>query len=201
MSGLIFHVYALAIIMLSFVMTNAYNIPCVYSSDNDTDPSPAGCEQRILPCDQVSDEGVAVKVSAEEDTWCYNNELRVSHTVKSGANAANLYYVEFDDQDGDCYAIRMYAGENWGSHPSTGSQYGCQGRCGSNCGRWWTCSNWGRDCLKHDVCSYFFGASDGASDANCGNEFVQAGNDFATCCLMQCTRPCMGPSSSIGYFP
>ena len=64
--------------------------------------------------------------------------------------------------------------DNWGQ-PTYGGKYGCMGGCGSGCagvGR-------GKDCMKHDVCSYFKTVAtekeaDGfCTDFDCGDEAAQ----------------------------
>ena len=63
-----------------------------------------------------------------------------------------------------------------GSKPRT--NYGCMGRCGADCGRWWIPSAWTKDCMDHDQCSNVNNASGGASDRNCGDEFNEAADDY-----------------------
>eukprot|EP00484_Ammonia_sp_Unknown_P019086 CAMPEP_0197033018 /NCGR_PEP_ID=MMETSP1384-20130603/11540_1 /TAXON_ID=29189 /ORGANISM="Ammonia sp." /LENGTH=175 /DNA_ID=CAMNT_0042462759 /DNA_START=21 /DNA_END=545 /DNA_ORIENTATION=+ len=168
----------LVVFALIFASVSAsYKVPCLYGETN----YPVGCEQRILPCDQVSSSGATV-VSAESNSACYDNSPRLRDTVAYGESSSNLYYVEIDDKDGNCYAVRMYGGEDWGSNARNNGGYNCMGRCGPNCGSW-ACSNWGRDCMKHDVCSYFFSATGNTNDDNCGDEWDDAQNDWGTCCV------------------
>ncbi|MEM6299247.1 MAG: hypothetical protein AAF740_11230 [Bacteroidota bacterium] len=63
------------------------------------------------------------------------------------------------------------------SKPRSG--YGCMGRCGADCGRWWIPSSWTKDCMDHDQCSNVFRASGGSGDSNCGDEFNEAADDWA----------------------
>ncbi|TPN88630.1 hypothetical protein [Aquimarina algicola] len=63
-----------------------------------------------------------------------------------------------------------------GSKPR--NNYGCMGRCGSDCGRWWIPSAWTKDCMDHDQCSNVNNASGGSSDRNCGDEFDEAADDY-----------------------
>ncbi|MEL7147033.1 MAG: hypothetical protein AAFO69_11740 [Bacteroidota bacterium] len=57
--------------------------------------------------------------------------------------------------------------------------YGCMGRCGADCGRWWIPSAWTKDCMDHDQCSNVNNSSGGSSDRNCGDEFNEAADDWA----------------------
>ena len=66
--------------------------------------------------------------------------------------------------------------DNWGNIPNTVNFYNCMGKCGSSClGAWVS-----RDCLKHDVCSYFksLAMEDPATgfcrDFDCGDETAQS---------------------------
>ncbi|WP_430907333.1 hypothetical protein [Maribacter sp. 2-571] len=79
--------------------------------------------------------------------------------------------AEYDDSRGnhvDNVAVGSKAREN----------YGCMGRCGADCGRWWIPSAWTKDCLDHDQCSNVNNSSGGSSDANCGDEFDEALDDY-----------------------
>lgn len=59
-----------------------------------------------------------------------------------------------------------------------GGSYGCMGRCGGGCGSWWVPKSWTLDCFEHDECSLRYGASGGASDRNCGDEWWNASDDW-----------------------
>ena len=128
---------------------------------------------------------------------CSSTSPRMRDTVYAGA-AANTYFVKFDDQAGNCFGIVMQAGECWGQHPTNGGDYDCQGRCGAGCDN--GNSNWARDCLKHDVCSWYYSASGGSSDSNCGDSFGHATNDFLSFgsgCRANgnsCTQPTPAPT-------
>jgi len=63
-----------------------------------------------------------------------------------------------------------------GSKPR--ANYGCMGRCGADCGRWWIPSAWTKDCMDHDQCSNVNNASGGSGDRNCGDEFNEAADDY-----------------------
>lgn len=66
--------------------------------------------------------------------------------------------------------------DDWGNIPNTINTYNCMGECGSSCLSAWA----GRDCLKHDVCSYFKGlamedpAVGFCRDFDCGDETAQS---------------------------
>ncbi|MEO0899793.1 MAG: hypothetical protein AAFY71_25500 [Bacteroidota bacterium] len=81
------------------------------------------------------------------------------------------YSLQYDGSRGNTNVTRT-AGYNGGG------SYGCMGRCGGNCGRWWIPSSWTLDCFEHDECSLRYGASGGSSDPNCGDEFNEAADDW-----------------------
>ena len=91
------------------------------------------------------------------------------------------YVVRFDGRDGE-HEVLLRAGDCWGTHPVTGEDYNCLGRCGQGCGDGILCSNWSKKCLRHDVCSWYYGATQGAADADCGDEFIMASSDWASYC-------------------
>jgi hypothetical protein len=68
------------------------------------------------------------------------------------------------------------------------SGYGCMGRCGADCGRWWLPSAWTKDCMDHDQCSAVNNSSGGSSDSNCGDEFDEAADDW----IFGVVRGCRG---------
>ena len=79
-----------------------------------------------------------------------------------------------------------------GKHSDDSGKWDCNGRCGPGCGTW-ACSNWARDCLKHDVCGWYFEATGGSSNQDCGDEFDEAIWDTATPCS---SSTCRGDQSS-----
>ncbi|WP_299902809.1 hypothetical protein [uncultured Aquimarina sp.] len=84
----------------------------------------------------------------------------------------NTYVTaEYDDSSGN-HRDRVKVG----SKPKR--NYGCMGRCGADCGRWWIPSAWTKDCMDHDQCSNVNNASGGSSDRNCGDEFNEAADDY-----------------------
>jgi len=72
-----------------------------------------------------------------------------------------------------------------------GQTYGgskCMGRCGGGCDKWWAASAWAKDCLDHDICIVDTDNNDYAADENCGDEFVQAADDY----IFGVVRGCSG---------
>eukprot|EP01006_Ploeotia_vitrea_P046244 TRINITY_DN67010_c7_g10_i1.p1 TRINITY_DN67010_c7_g10~~TRINITY_DN67010_c7_g10_i1.p1 ORF type:complete len:190 (+),score=6.94 TRINITY_DN67010_c7_g10_i1:24-593(+) len=184
-------------LFLLFAPVLSYQIPCVFNETH----NPAGCSQRIVPCSQVHRPPNAILLAAGKGSNCENNWPKLRDTILTPEAPNNTYVVEFTDQYGSCWGITMQGGECWGTQPITKHSYGCQGRCGPGCefssGK---CSNWGRDCLRHDACSWFFGASGGLKDKNCGDEFKLAINDFLHCCEPICKRVCAGVNDTCGLF-
>ena len=185
---------AVAAVLLA-KQTSAQNIPCLAGTN-----LPAGCDNtRIKPCASFSSGEIAGANVIEPDTnyGCSSTSPRVRDTVFAGPST-NTYFVKFDDSAGNCFGIVMQAGECWGDHPTNGGDYDCQGRCGAGCSS--GNSNWARDCLKHDVCSWYFSASGGSSDSNCGDSFGHATNDFLSFgsgCRANgdsCTQPTPNPT-------
>ncbi|CAD7954093.1 unnamed protein product [Amoebophrya sp. A25] len=99
-----------------------------------------------------------------------------------------------------CYEVQMRSGECWGSEevPVPGSEgeealltdFGCMGRCGTGCVgddiAVQKCSNWGRDCLRYDVCSYMYDGQlykeNPLSDPNCADEYSLIFDDLRSGC-------------------
>eukprot|EP00455_Lapot_gusevi_P048001 TRINITY_DN6584_c0_g2_i1.p1 TRINITY_DN6584_c0_g2~~TRINITY_DN6584_c0_g2_i1.p1 ORF type:complete len:190 (+),score=26.80 TRINITY_DN6584_c0_g2_i1:111-680(+) len=154
----------------------SYTIPC------DVNGLPKGCDQtRWKPCNFYSGQGHEV-IHFNDSSHCGEG---VPFDQMSSFQVGVWFVVQFTGGNGRCLEILMQAGECWGPHPSNHGQYNCQGRCGPSCGTPLSvCSNWSRDCLKHDVCSWFYGASGGYEDPNCGDEFKQAENDWFVDCLI-----------------
>ncbi|MCA9674414.1 MAG: hypothetical protein H6709_01445 [Kofleriaceae bacterium] len=69
--------------------------------------------------------------------------------------------------------------ETWNVGSSGGQQWNgnfdCMGRCGVGCGSY----DWTLDCLEHDACSRRYYSSSGAADHNCGDEYLEAADDYA----------------------
>jgi len=81
------------------------------------------------------------------------------------------YSLQYDGSRGNTNVTRT-------ANYNGGGSYGCMGRCGGGCGRWWIPSSWTLDCFEHDECSLRYGASGGSSDSNCGDEFNEAADDW-----------------------
>jgi len=129
---------------------------------------PAGCEQRIVPCGNILDHGGADSViDPTTNTWCINWRIYIPE----------VYIVQWIDANSSCWEVKMTIGECWGVHPKNGGSYGCMGKCGGGCGNI-NCGAWARDCLRHDICSWFHTSTDGSSDANCGYAYDLAADDY-----------------------
>lgn len=140
--------------------------PCAKGQSSNCDSS------RLKPCGTIT--SGFTREFKDVNTACASNghiDPYVTETV----------LVQFTGSDG-CKELLMQPGECWGMHPvNTQNSYDCQGRCGASCGTS-VCSNWAADCLKHDVCSWYYGSSGGASDPNCGDEYNNAVDDTLQIC-------------------
>ena len=171
-----------------------YGTPCIYGENN----SPSGCQQRIKECHEIDKSGIPVshQLFHGVNYECQHQSPKLGDTINNMYGNNNVYYVEFDDVNNNCYGIVMRGGECWGDSPN-GGDYNCMGRCGGGCGGGWgQCSNWARDCLKHDVCSWFFGSSGALFDENCGDEWQQGTWDYTSCCYSWCGAVCAGDHDS-----
>ena len=98
-----------------------------------------------------------------------------------------------------CMEIALKVGECWGID-NDGDSYDCLGRCGVGCAqRGEVCSNWSRNCLKHDVCSYYFNSKGGAADLHCGWAFNLAAPDYLEPCMIDsaCTLPSFNTKTEV----
>ncbi len=95
-------------------------------------------------------------------------------------NRNSSYFLQYTNQFNQVISATRVAGYNGGG------TYGCMGRCGANCGRWWIPSAWTLDCFEHDECSLNYSASGGGSDPNCGDEFDEAMDDYVFGVLWGC---------------
>ncbi|KAK4210537.1 hypothetical protein QBC37DRAFT_474975 [Rhypophila decipiens] len=85
-------------------------------------------------------------------------------------------------------------GSNFGRN-AIGSDYSCNGRCGAGCSGAAVGNVYTEDCFSHDICSYFYSASGGASDPNCGPAFNAAVDDTALGAINGCGQT--NPSNPI----
>lgn len=101
---------------------------------------------------------------------------------------------------GACMEIVVQVGECWG-HDSDGDSYDCLGLCGVGCQPTHAnlCSNWARNCLKHDVCSYYYNSKGGAADPHCGWAFNIAAADYLQPCMIDstCTLPSFNTKTEV----
>lgn len=140
------------------------------------------CEaNRFVPCGQSRDVRGHLAVWPGEPATCRAGPGRV--------RPHEFLLVQFTDghpdRGGACWEILVAVGECWGS-VERGGDYDCQGRCGVGCQKnAYYCSNWSRNCLRHDVCSYFHGSRGGLADQHCGYAFAMASKDFSAPCLTE----------------
>ncbi|KAI0016431.1 major facilitator superfamily domain-containing protein [Xylariomycetidae sp. FL0641] len=78
--------------------------------------------------------------------------------------------------DGQTCTFTGLVGSNFGKNDA-GGEYSCNGRCGAGCDGAALGNVYTQDCFSHDVCSYFYNSSGGASDPNCGDAFGSAVDD------------------------
>ncbi|KAI8912534.1 hypothetical protein EDD86DRAFT_217237 [Gorgonomyces haynaldii] len=89
-------------------------------------------------------------------------------------------------------------GSFFGSNTVNGGEYNCNGRCGPSCNGISLFKNqYTLACYTHDICSWFYNASGGGSDPNCGAAFKKAQPDFLTwgCGQDNPSNPVQPPSS------
>ena len=101
---------------------------------------------------------------------------------------------------GACMEIVVQVGECWGLD-SDGDSYDCLGLCGVGCqpNHANACSNWARNCLKHDVCSYYYNSKGGAAYLHCGWAFNIAAADYLQPCMIDstCTLPSFNTKTEV----
>jgi len=155
------------------IMAN-YKIPCVYNA-----AKPAGCATdrvRTVTCGAINTNGFPT-LTISDETACGNNIPKLQQTIN----------VQFYQNPGtsNCLEITAQFGECWGVNPINGGDYGCQGQCGAGCingcGLFSLGGAWARNCLRHDICSWYFGASGGGSSPQCGKSYDQAAKDLLSC--------------------
>ncbi len=81
--------------------------------------------------------------------------------------------AKYDGDDGyisEPWVVGANGGQQWNG------DYSCMGRCGVGCGSY----DWTQDCLEHDACSRHYYSTDGIGDHNCGDEYKNAADDYAS---------------------
>jgi len=163
--------------------TKAYTIPCL--SDG---TGPSGCSTsrvRTVTCNVANPNGYPT-VLLDEEFNCESYKLKLRE----------YYNVQFfKATSGQCLEITVQVGECWGRNPKNGGSYDCQGECGASCvngcGLLRLGGGWSRNCLRHDICSWYFAAAGGGSDPNCGKSYYQADHDIFNCnCEIAETHSC-----------
>jgi len=155
-------VFAFILIASLVISSQAQSVPCIYGAN-----LPVGCSNRIVRCGTTPTQGVKAVVGPTADTWCMNHRIYDKE----------IYIIQFNDRNNTCWEVKMAVGECWGEHPQGNGNYGCMGKCGAGCGGI-NCGAWARDCMRHDVCSWFFTSTDGASDPNCGQAYNWSSDDY-----------------------
>mmetsp|Transcript_106065 Transcript_106065/g.310131 ORF Transcript_106065/g.310131 Transcript_106065/m.310131 type:complete len:231 (+) Transcript_106065:60-752(+) len=157
--------------------TTAARRPCTATITEDCD---AG---RFVRC------GATLGSSGHSSAALVHPREVISCTSSSGqVRPREAVLVQFTkgppQEGGECVEILMGVGECWG-HDLDGDIYDCQGRCGAGCQPHYPgiCSNWSQNCLRHDVCSYYYNSRGGALDPHCGYAFNMAAPDYAVPCL------------------
>jgi len=152
-------------------------IPCVFNGASAGDVT---CHSRVVPCGTIPKEPPIVDIiPPDQNTFCRNG-----HRIYFG----QVYIVQFYNgaNRDECWEVAMQVGECWATNPVNGNDYTCQGKCGPGCGNI-NCGSWARDCLRHDVCSWYYGSSGGAKDEQCGYAYDLAADDFLANCLCTAT--------------
>jgi len=165
----------------SFVnSTFAYTVPC--SDPTACGSGPSGCaSNRVVKvkCNSINSNGYPT-IRLDDSTACGAAPVVLQQRV-------NVQFYQLPGTE-DCYEITMQVGECWGTLPKTGGVYNCQGQCGPSCisgCNILTVGSWSRNCLRHDVCSWYFCSTNGGSNTYCGKSFKQASGDYS-----QCGAPC-----------
>jgi len=84
----------------------------------------------------------------------------------------NSWYTAWYTDGGGTHSENVQANSTWSSN------YSCMGRCGAGCSGFSLYGRWTLDCLEHDACSFRNNSSGGSADANCGDEYNEATDDF-----------------------
>lgn len=96
-------------------------------------------------------------------------------TCLSGTNGSN-YAVYDPGSNGTCVWRWAQYGENLSN---------CSGRCGAGCNHWFD-DDYTWDCFDHDRCVDHYGGSTLSDNANCGDEFWDAADDYAATYVAWC---------------
>eukprot|EP00026_Physarum_polycephalum_P017105 Phypoly_transcript_18204.p1 GENE.Phypoly_transcript_18204~~Phypoly_transcript_18204.p1 ORF type:complete len:237 (+),score=9.28 Phypoly_transcript_18204:42-713(+) len=153
----------------------ALTIPCTQKGAG----YPAGCDNtrvRTVPCGSQNSNGHPTSF-VDDNTACTNAKVSLNQPI-------NMQFYQIPGTS-NCLEITAQIGECWGTSPLNGDDYSCQGQCGAGCVK--GCSifagggPWARSCFRHDICSWYFGATGGAKDTYCGPAYNQAINDFFKC--------------------
>lgn len=197
---MLFKLTSIALFTIAFFGTvaNSYKIPCTQAG------TPKGCAKRVTKCTPCkSNNYLDTTAGTKTKPWCiqagtnYECSTHINPTnvgpgriPTSGSNRLNQdkiakwYQVQWTSEKNECFELIMQMGESWGKAPN-GEVHDCRGRCGMGCGSWATmCSNYGPDCLKHDVCAWYHESTGIGLDGNCADEYGQAVNDYATDCII-----------------
>jgi len=107
--------------------------------------------------------------------------FRIRHIVSRQVACVERTATEeakWTDTHGD-QTTTVTVGSHWVAKSGNSGDYSCMGSCGVGCaaispGK----IRYTRDCLSHDACSWSNGSSKGAADADCGEAFGQAVDDY-----------------------
>lgn len=143
-------------------------------------------EGRFVQCGTIPAWGNVKLLNADHFDGCGGKGLG---KVQLGEEVLVQFTKGRPARGGQCLEILMRVGECWGPGILRRADYDCMGRCGGGCQKRerGVCSNWSLNCLKHDVCSYYYQSRGGNRDPSCGYLFFQAEKDY--------TKPCFSDHS------
>mmetsp|Transcript_77608 Transcript_77608/g.203763 ORF Transcript_77608/g.203763 Transcript_77608/m.203763 type:complete len:201 (+) Transcript_77608:114-716(+) len=152
--------------------------PCTELIAEDCEPG------RFQPCGTLKREGM-VRLAPDDFSGC---ERSAEHRVTPDQEILVQFTQGYPSRGGACLEVLLRVGECWGKD-FDGDGYDCMGLCGPGCqvpmpG---LCSNWSRNCLKHDVCSYYYNSAGGGANPACGYAFYEAEKDFIVSCWLDHT--------------
>jgi len=157
----------------NFSTAATYKIPCVYNAQ-----TPSGCADRVrtVPCGSINPNGHPT-LTINDKPACESAPVKLQQIL-------NVQFYQ-NPNTNDCLEITAQIGECWGKNPINSGVYECQGECGAGCikgcGLFNLGGGWSRNCFRHDICSWYFGASGGGSDKHCGKSYDQASGDTFNC--------------------